>query len=459
MEFTQEQFLWLGEHRANVYSQFGEDGILAAIFEKIGAENRFCCECGAADGVFFSNTRALIEADWRSLQIEADSRQFEKLVDLYSDYRSVGCYRERVDAKTNTLDKLLHEARAPIGLDLLVIDVDGQDYWLFNSLVKHSPRVVMVEYDPAAEKDFAPPQEGLGQAGLFAVIRLGIGKYYFPVAITSTNVIFVKQELCALLVREDAAAPLEAEPSRPLALVAVMSTPRLGFLAAMDCIYNGLQSLGAPLLRGEGAFWHQTLERGIEAALRMNPRYILTFDYDVVFNATQGQNEIARLVCLLEDNPEADVVVAAQMKREGGPLLAATDRETRLLDPLVPITQGHFGLTVFRASVFERLPKPWFRDHPNKDNTWNEDRVDADIHFWRQAMSAGLNVQMSLDVIVGHLEQVVTWPGLNLQPVYQPVNDWRENGKPATAFNRAAVEAAVRANPALLYAPKFNMGE
>jgi len=263
----------------------------------------------------------------------------------------------------------------------------------------------------------------------------------------------VKQDLCERLAEPEA----EKKAESPV-LVAVMSTPRLGFLATMDCIYNGLQMLGAPLLRGEGAFWHQTLERGIEAALKLNPRYVLTFDYDVVFDAAYGRNEIAKLVCLLEDNPDVDIIVAAQMKREGGPLLAATDQVTRLIDELVPITQGHFGLTVFRAGVFEKLPKPWFRDFPNAENTWNENRVDADIHFWHQAMAAGLNVRMSLDVVVGHLEQVVTWPGMNLQPVYQPINDWRERGKPSLAFSRAAVEAAVRSNPALLYAPPMSMG-
>ena len=237
-----------------------------------------------------------------------------------------------------------------------------------------------------------------------------------------------------------------------------MSTPRLGFLATMDCIFQGLAPFQVPLLRGEGAFWHHSLERAIERAIAANAELVLTFDYDVVFNATYGQNEIAKLVCLMEDHPDVDCIVAAQMKREGGPLLASTAQQVKLLDPLIPITQGHFGLTIFRASAFKKLPKPWFRDWPNEAGEWNENRVDADIHFWKQAVDAGLNVQMSLDVLIGHLELMVTWPGQNLQPVYQPLNHWREHGKPAEAFDRQRVIEAVQSNPALLYAPKLEMG-
>lgn len=514
--YRSEQFAWLGERRKNIYSQFGEDGILEAIFERIGTANKYCCECGAADGVFFSNTRHLIEsAGWRGLQIEADKRLFNRLENLYPISGNVRVFNVRVETDgENSFDNLLTAAGAPIDLDLLVIDVDGQDYWLFNSLVKYKPRVVLVEYDPAADKAFMPSRGGQGQAGLDATIQLGIGHYYWPVAITSTNVIFVLQELCDKLAepieiakhRHESVSgntacvhcglkgvwPLVKQPEigkrvelhqayegrtdcfkcglpvddprvcapkvKPM-LAAVMSTPRLGFLATMDCIFQGLMPLGVPLLRGEGAFWHQTLERAIEKAVAGGVKYILTFDYDVVFDSTQGNNEIAKLLCLMEDNPEVDCIVAAQMKREGGPLLATSAGEIRLLDALVPITQGHFGLTIFKAEAFAKIPKPWFRDFPNDEGSWNENRVDADIHFWRQAVDAGLNIQMSLDVLVGHLELVVTWPGMQLGTVYQSLNDWRENGKSAQAFNRQVIVEAVKANPALMYSPKLEMGD
>ena len=461
--YKQEDFAWLKERRANITSQFGENGILAAIFERIGTENKFCCECGAGDGQFFSNTWPLINQDgWSSLQIEASETEFAKLGALYAGNKAVTCFNYKVeDSGAFSFDQLLKVANAPKNLDLLVIDVDSNDYWLFNSLLNFQPRVVVVEYDPAAPSDFVPTKTGNGQAGLNGLKKLGIGRYYWPVAITSTNVIFVLQELCPLLAGESEEAVADKElsaPEKPPHVAIVASTPRVGFLSTMDCVIQSVHTLPISWLRGEGAFWSQTLSRGISRAIKAGADYIVTVDYDTVFEHERTNNALAKLVCLLHDNPDVDVIVAAQMKREGGPLLASTAQEFKLLDPLVSITQGHFGLTIFRPSVFERISKPWFWEKPNDDGDWEENRIDADIGFWKNCEAAGINVQMSLDVMVGHIELVVTWPGQNLQTVYQPMQHWRDNGKPIEAFDRERVIAAVKANPALLYAPKLEMG-
>lgn len=458
--WKKEQFAWLSEGVYTKYSQWGEDSILEKIFSRIGTENKWVMECGAADGIFFSNSRKLVEEGWSAVLIEADEAEYARLEDTYA-YRnpkggSVHLYQRRITPNANcTLDGTLEHAGTPPNLDLAVIDVDGQDYWLFNSLLKYRPRVVMVEFDPNADPDFVPPLGGEGQAGAQALAKLGIGKCYWPVIATKTNLIFVQQELCHLLA-EDVIAPEIDAPFPKVA--AVMSTPRVGPLATMDSVYQACAPLGISMLRGEGAFWHHSLTRGIEKALDAGMDFILTVDYDTVFEFAPTDNAVAKLVCLLVDNPEVDVIVAAQMKREGGPLLATTGKEVKLLDPLIPITQGHFGLTLFRRSVFERLPKPWLNDSPNEKGEWNENRIDADIAFWKQCEAHGINVQMSLDVLIGHMEWVVTWPGQHLQPHYQPLNDWRAKGKPLEAFDRRRVLAAVQSNPALLYGAKLEMG-
>ena len=459
-------FRWLEDRAYNVYSQFGEDGILAAIFEKLGTCNKWVLECGASDGIFFSNSRKLIEEGWFGVLVEADPAQFEKLTALYAstlEAERVQLFQHRVSSsEPGGLDVILSAANAPRSLDLAIIDVDGQDYWLFNSLLKHRPQVVMVEYDPNAPVDFVPPINGEGQAGKKAIIDLGVGKLYWPVAMTTTNIIFVQQELAHTLAEPvdepdgDAAQP--QAPTFEPRVAAVMSTPRIGFLSTMDCIGLAIHRLGMSWFRGEGAFWSHALTRGIESAIKSGHNLIVTIDYDSIFEHDPTNNAIAKLICLMMDNPDVDVIVAGQMKREGGPLLATTKQEVKLLEPLIPIQQGHFGLTIFRASVFDRLKKPWFYEQPNENGEWNENRIDADIGFWKRCEEANINVQMSLDVLIGHLELVVTWPGQDLKPVYQPINNWRDVGKPSEAFDRQRVLAAVRANPALLYSPKLEMG-
>ena len=134
--------------------------------KKLGTCNKWVLECGASDGVFFSNSRKLIEEGWFGVLVEADPAQFEKLTALYAstlEAERVQLFQHRVSSsEPGGLDVILSAANAPRSLDLAIIDVDGQDYWLFNSLLKHRPQVVMVEYDPNAPVDFVPPINGEG---------------------------------------------------------------------------------------------------------------------------------------------------------------------------------------------------------------------------------------------------------------------------------------------------------
>jgi hypothetical protein len=489
MSWGKERFQWLAEKAENLTSQWGENGLISAIFERIGTANKFCCEAGAGDGVFFSNTWPLLNNEgWSGLQIEANEGEYAKLATLYMNNPNVTCFNYKVHTSgAFSFDRLLEKAKAPKDFDLLVIDVDLNDYHLWNSLYRHRPRVVICEFDPNAEGGFIPPIGGDGQAGLDAIIRLGIGKLYWPIIVTRNNVIFVQQELCDKLVESEsvkcqswdyggtafssrAKAVQCSEPvvgksksgdsycakhlaktdhvnvqsvadQKPLKIVAIASTPRLGFMSTMDCVIGALSPLNIPLLRGEGCWWHHSLTRGMEKALESGAEFILTIDYDSVFDYGATSSDIARLVCLLIDNPDVDVIVPFQMKREGGELLASTGKEVSLAEPLIPINTGHFGLTLFRRSVFERLPKPWFNDFPNEKGEWNEDRIDADIHFWRQCSEIGIQVRLATDVVIGHLELLATYPNSELKPLYIPLNDLRQRNMkpPDEAFNRQRV--------------------
>jgi len=192
-------FAWLNDRAYNVYSQFGEDGILEAIFETIGTSNKWCLECGASDGLFFSNTRRLIELGWRAVLIEADKKTFQRLQANSEEFGGrVHCVHEMIDADFR-LESILARHGAPPDLDLAIIDVDGQDYYLLNSLLRYQPRVVVVEFDPNADPDFIPVLGGEGQAGVNAIERLAFGKLYSPVHRNFCNAVLVKHPLYHLL--------------------------------------------------------------------------------------------------------------------------------------------------------------------------------------------------------------------------------------------------------------------
>ena len=194
--------LVLDPYRRNVTSQSGEDGIIARTFEVIGTTNRWCVEFGAWDGRLNSNTWTLIrEHGWSAVLIEGEPDRFDELERCYADIAArthLFCCFVGLEPG-NRLDDLLAQCGTPQDFDLLSIDVDGNDWHLWNSLALYRPRVVVIEYNPTIDNDIYfvqdyGPSVHAG-ASLLAQIELGRAKGYEFVASTGTNGFFVRREL------------------------------------------------------------------------------------------------------------------------------------------------------------------------------------------------------------------------------------------------------------------------
>ena len=68
-------------YKKNIFSQYGEDGIIEEIFKRLeGVSDKQCCEFGAWDGKFLSNTCNLItNHNYEAVLIEADEKKFNEL--------------------------------------------------------------------------------------------------------------------------------------------------------------------------------------------------------------------------------------------------------------------------------------------------------------------------------------------------------------------------------------------
>ena len=140
-------------YASNMYSQNGEDGIIARVFSVIGPGQKRCCEYGAWDGVHLSNTRALIEKNWSGALIECDDARFKRLKDNAQQFPKVVAINACVDTTANRLSALLKNAGFQRELDFLSIDVDGLDYDLFLSLDDIRPRLICVEVNAGHDPD------------------------------------------------------------------------------------------------------------------------------------------------------------------------------------------------------------------------------------------------------------------------------------------------------------------
>jgi hypothetical protein len=137
---------------AQVYSQGGEDGVIAKLFEVIEPTSRYAVEFGAADGLHGSNVRRLYEQGWSGLQIEGDPSQYKALLENMKDFPKVKNLRGWV--WPGNIEHIFDQVDAPKDMDLLVIDIDSNDYWVWKVIHDYRPKVVQVEFNAA----FAPPQ-------------------------------------------------------------------------------------------------------------------------------------------------------------------------------------------------------------------------------------------------------------------------------------------------------------
>jgi hypothetical protein len=146
----------LAPHGFKVYSQAEEDGFIHEILRRIGFLNRTFVEIGVSHGRE-CNTRLLLRQGWQGLWIDGSKEYAREIQEFFSKELQSGqltfvrdfVTRENVNSLLGSRDWKGDE------IDLLSVDIDGNDYHLLRELSVVRPRVVVVEYNSI----FAPPVE------------------------------------------------------------------------------------------------------------------------------------------------------------------------------------------------------------------------------------------------------------------------------------------------------------
>jgi hypothetical protein len=186
--------------KKNIYSQDGEDGILEEIFNRLKLENldKTCVEFGAADGMFISNTYNLIKnKNYKALLIEPDKIKFKQLQVNIPDKKIIKINEFVEYDGDNNLDSFLIKYNFNVNFDFLSIDIDGNDYHIFESLKKFQPKVICIEYNNHIPNEVIFVQENnyklkQGSSAL-AIINLAMKKGYLLAAMTNNNLIFTHE--------------------------------------------------------------------------------------------------------------------------------------------------------------------------------------------------------------------------------------------------------------------------
>ena len=139
----------LTSHHAQMYSQNGEDGMIAEIFRRIGTTTRTFVEIGVGNGTE-NNSRFLLETGWRGVWIENDPEAVEQAHAKFGPEIREGRLR-LVQARVtrDNAAELLREAEIAGALDFLSIDVDMNTAHLWRAVLAAGmrPRVSCIEYN------------------------------------------------------------------------------------------------------------------------------------------------------------------------------------------------------------------------------------------------------------------------------------------------------------------------
>lgn len=131
----------LSKYELRRISQFGEDGVLEKIFQLIGTTSKYYVEFGAGDGHFCSNVKYLRERyEWTGLLLDGACSN-----DMGND-RAINLYKEFITVE-NICD-LFKKYNVPNEFDLISIDIDRNDFYVWKALSKnYKPRVVVIEFN------------------------------------------------------------------------------------------------------------------------------------------------------------------------------------------------------------------------------------------------------------------------------------------------------------------------
>ena len=130
------------------YSQSGEDGILHYIFSLIGSGGRRAVEICAGNGSECNSANLVIHHGWQALLVDGSRKNMRQSRSFYAGHpetRISGPLSVCAWVDRDSVNELLQEYGFTGELDLLSVDIDGVDYWIWDAITVIYPKVVVVE--------------------------------------------------------------------------------------------------------------------------------------------------------------------------------------------------------------------------------------------------------------------------------------------------------------------------
>jgi len=213
------------------YSQNTEDGILLFIFSLIGVTNKLVLEICAGDGIECNAANLVINHGWHAVLFDGDKERQKVGRNYYSKHPDTFTFPPRfVHAwiTRENINQLITDNGGSGEIDLLSLDLDGNDYWIWDAIEAVNPRVVVAEIQCiwGNEKAVSIPYaadfttkyiDGFGVysgASLPAFVKLANKKGYRFVGLEKFgfNAFFIRQDVAPNLFPQADASIIEQVP-------------------------------------------------------------------------------------------------------------------------------------------------------------------------------------------------------------------------------------------------------
>jgi hypothetical protein len=210
-----------------VYSQWGEDGIIQFLLRHVRVARRIFVEFGV-ESYIEANTRFLLVHDnWSGLVLDGGEQNIAAIrrdpIYWQRNLKAVQAFVTR-----ENINELLRNAGISGEIGLLSVDIDGNDYWVWQEITQVNPAIVVLEYngrfkpeesvtvpyDPEFQRGRAHYSHIYYGASLAALTKLSAAKGYALVGSNSvgSNAFFVRRDLLSPPLREVSVAEVWLRP-------------------------------------------------------------------------------------------------------------------------------------------------------------------------------------------------------------------------------------------------------
>lgn len=212
---TRQRVHGLYEVEFSTYSQWGEDGIIDWLIDRLPGIPPTFIEFGV-ENYQESNTRLLLQLrNWRGLVLDGSQKHIDDIKgqEIYWKYElsAVCAFIDK-----DNINGLISNAGLSGDVGLLSVDIDGNDYWVWQAIEVVNPVIVVCEYNAVLgdihsvsvpyqatfQRTKADPSNLYFGASIRALIALGESKGYTFVGSTSTgaNAFFIRNDCADLIV-------------------------------------------------------------------------------------------------------------------------------------------------------------------------------------------------------------------------------------------------------------------